>query len=324
MMTVLLRFLTQFAIRRLWKCNASKVSKVAKGVFRPLRTTAQMSHQAGQAVVEYVLLIAIALLIVGGAIYQFNDAFRSFATNYFGEYLSCLMETGELPNLGLPQDGSLCDTFFQPFSMANGRPAIEQLADTSNGNGPRDNGNSQEPSRSANDSSSSEEGRSDRIPIAKGAGEGAAGGPGSVRGPSRFQTSGGSSNDSQTVKRAKAGDSYTGSTERSMPGSLYSGDGRIPVNRDAEGLGGRFATLDDEKEKEKNRSQAKVEPKDSNRQDRKELIKIQRKTAALDDGAKEEEWGLGKFFRYLVIIALILALVIFLGGQALQISKSMD
>jgi len=40
--------------------------------------------------------------------------------------------------------------------------------------------------------------------------------------------------------------------------------------------------------------------------------------------AEESEWTFGSFIRYLVLAAIIVALVVVIGGQVLQVGKSME
>lgn len=37
-----------------------------------------------------------------------------------------------------------------------------------------------------------------------------------------------------------------------------------------------------------------------------------------------DDWSFGDYFRYLLIAAIIIAIIVFFGGQVLQMSKSMD
>ena len=57
-------------------------------------------REKGQAVIEYLLILILVVSIILGILYQFNDAFKKFINGYFGDYIACLLETGELPSLG--------------------------------------------------------------------------------------------------------------------------------------------------------------------------------------------------------------------------------
>jgi hypothetical protein len=57
---------------------------------------------------------------------------------------------------------------------------------------------------------------------------------------------------------------------------------------------------------------------------REEKIRVNRKIAAKEQTIDENEMSFGNFIRILIIAAIIIALVVLLGGQGLQISKSWD
>ena len=81
-----------------------------------------LRSQSGQGIVEYLLVLVVTVSILLGAIYQFNSAFKSWAQSYFGDYLTCLFETGELPIIdGTPGDSGECNSLFKPFSFTGGR-----------------------------------------------------------------------------------------------------------------------------------------------------------------------------------------------------------
>src|SRR5262245_37470345 len=80
-----------------------------------------LRSRKGQGTVEYLLVLSVVLILLG-MLRQFNESFRSFVQNYYENYLTCLMETGELPSLGNSNSESECDAEFQPFTFAAGRP----------------------------------------------------------------------------------------------------------------------------------------------------------------------------------------------------------
>jgi len=83
-----------------------------------------MSNERGQALAEYILMLTVSVALILGLMFEFNTAFQSWANNYFGDYLTCLLETGELPSIGgSPGDSGVCNQFFAEFSLKNGRPS---------------------------------------------------------------------------------------------------------------------------------------------------------------------------------------------------------
>ncbi len=97
-----------------------------------LNTSQQLSalrmlqQQSGQAVTEYVLILIVVVAIILGGLYQVNSAFKVWAQGYFGDYLSCLLETGELPALGgsVSAAAGVCNEMYEPFSLDKGRPLL--------------------------------------------------------------------------------------------------------------------------------------------------------------------------------------------------------
>ena len=59
-----------------------------------------LKSKRGQATVEYVLILVIAVGIIIGGVLKFNKNFDAYARYIYGEYMTCLLETGELPSLG--------------------------------------------------------------------------------------------------------------------------------------------------------------------------------------------------------------------------------
>ncbi len=84
--------------------------------------------QSGQAVVEYVLLLVITVGLIMAASKVFKNL-NDFMNRYIGDYTICLMEHGELPNLGVAAagqkkhaDSGACDQKFEGFTFGSGRP----------------------------------------------------------------------------------------------------------------------------------------------------------------------------------------------------------
>ena len=103
-----------------------------------------LRSQSGQGIVEYILVLIVTLALILGLLWQFSDAFRAWANNYFGEYLACLLETGELPSVGgMGGVAGTCNRYFEPFSIANGRPPRSSPSSSSDSAGSGDSSNGQ-------------------------------------------------------------------------------------------------------------------------------------------------------------------------------------
>ncbi len=259
-----------------------------------------LRSQSGQGLVEYLLVLVVAVAIILGGLYQLNSAFKAWANNYFGDYLSCLLETGELPTIGgSPGDSGICEQFFQAFTWDAGRPA-------------RESGPSGEKSAEGNGRGSSERGGGG----GGGGGQVRSGGSGSGGFTRRFSPS------ARGGKKISSGGS-TGNTDASGYVGGYSTVQRPQNRAQKTKLDNKFAferqgdrdpsrkvaTAARKGEEGGNKGSIKLKPKG-----------IKNATAA----AADTEFSIGNFIRILIIVCIILALLLFIGSQVVQISKSMD
>jgi hypothetical protein len=276
--------------------------------------------QAGQAVLEYILVLIIVVSILLGILFQFNDAFKNFLDTYFGDYIACLLETGELPSLGGdgPNQGE-CSAPFMNFNLAGG----QSLDNGGSGGG------------AAGSSAPNQQG---------GGGEGDGGGsgddsttPGSRMRPSVVTSSGSPTNaerssgagsqrpgrtayrgNEQGANREAGFDAGTGDS-----GSAGRG-GRTIVRRRIIDLGEEYLSEEEKKKQERDRAKTQTIKKKggirSLRQARFPLEVPQPRALATDIDAKG--FNFAQFLKFLIIAAILIAIFIFLGGQAMQIKKS--
>lgn len=298
-------------------------------------------RNSGQAVVEYILIVSIAVAII----FIMKGAFSgmsNFIDNYLGKYTECLMAYGELPTLGIRNDDLKkhlssdykCESGFKPFTVAEGRPPIANgsaaggSSKNSNGKGNSNSNNSSNSNGSSSDPSSAEAGRGDRDAV---------GGNGS----------GGSNSDQNANTRPRR-------AGRGTADGIAGGDGNqrlIEEEGDEEGGRGRKrkpresriiyrdrpryrAVLGDEAEQiTKQSSRSSISRKPTSRSiakaeggslpgPRSGLMRPPPEKVAYVEETKDEGWGFGKIIKWIFIIGMIVALVIFFGGQLLGYSNS--
>jgi hypothetical protein len=250
-----------------------------------------------------VLIVSVTLIL--GGLYQLNTAFKSWANNYFGDYLSCLLETGELPSMGGPPDNNgICNQLFKPFTLAEGRPHANPI--TATGGGETGGGRGGEGRRNQ--------------------GGGGGGGGQFSGGGGRFGAGrrGSPGMGDKSRRAAKRGGSATGSTSASDYGGGYSYTQRPQRFQNRSQLDTKFA-FQEEKEPRQQRRMASTTKKGDGDNTRKNSIRLKpsvvktKKSTEADTG-----FTIGSFLKILIIAAIVIALFMFLGGQALSISKSMD
>ncbi|MBX7231349.1 MAG: hypothetical protein K1X29_04595 [Bdellovibrionales bacterium] len=281
-----------------------------------------LGGRSGQGVIEYILLLVIALLIVLGVVYQFNDAFRVWANNYFGEYLACLLETGELPTIG-GSGGSLssCNSQFKEFSLADGRPYLTSMG-SGGGNGGSNNGSGQgqNPNNNKNSALSEDQNKQSNY---VGANSSKSGGGSSTFGSNQnsdpFGGKGSQNNNAGAASKKKK---YTGSLEDSTPQSVLNKNSTGTSSRQGD-LDGRFSFQQNNPiENEGTRPLLKTNliPQEKKRG----IIPVNKTKLKKEDLPPDEPMTVGNFFRILIIVALIITLIIVVGSQLLKISKEMD
>ena len=279
---------------------------------------ANLTSESGQAFVEYTLVLVVIVAITLGVFYQFNSAFRSFAQSYFGDYLTCLLEAGELPSLG--GSGGSCEADFQPFNFENGRPLIAGNKGSSGGSG---QGGTSQTAKPAAGSGRGREG--EQVKGATGATDGG-GSAGVSTGSSSFFENRGRP---QQVRAAKVVAPSAGGEEGPDPfakarnskinNNYASPDALKPlameysITRDSEL----------ERDEEKRKPIAMARSADADLKKKKLKLEIDRKPAqlAIGDG---EGFSFSDFLRILLIAAILIGILFFLGTQVLNFSKSLE
>ena len=297
--------------------------KIALPQARP-RSSKRWNSEAGQGTLEYILILIVSLLLILGILYQFSSAFRTYVVGYFGEYVACLLEVGDLPGVG-----SECAV--PAFDLKGGK----KYARTGPTNGSSSNSSSSSSSSTSSSSSSS-----------------AAGGSGSSKNGSSSSSSGGGGQAPETIAAGGSSRVLGGSSGRqrsSVAGTLTGGSGERGTQDDVLGISptstnvGRYSGNDrsrandmswgyyetsDEKEKKENEKPSLAASTSNNVQNNKLKAKSVKFETSRKSASVEAEQGdgfsFGAMFRILLIILMILAIIVFFGGQILQIAKSGD
>jgi Flp pilus assembly pilin Flp len=263
-----------------------------------------IANERGQSLVEYILMLFVSVALVLGLIFEFSSAFKAWANNYFGDYLTCLLETGELPSIGgTPGDSGTCNQFFQAFSLKNGRPS------TALGKGSGENKSTANPS-GLNRSGARREGTVARTSSGGGNWNGSGNGGGNNKLADTSEDGGGGA-------AAKTGN--TGISSGGGGGSRMSKSGSGDGGRQLDGRLGILVKKDAETKKGYAPNTARSDV--MTHSPKRVRLKEARKPAEV---RPDEPMTFGNFIRILIMAALIIALVVVIGGQVLQATKGMD
>lgn len=290
--------------------------------------------ESGQGVIEYILILLISVIIIGSLIYQFNSAFRSYAEAFFGGYISCLLELGEIPGAA----AGACQ--FDSFDLKNGKKVIKDGNFGSMGSSSSKGSSSSSDSSTSNSKKSSSQnsrssGDSPRDSSADGEGDTTnSGSPGLQAGRTpigRFKDAHKASTpvgsvDAEGGKKEKKKDSGSKNARRQV---LTPTSGEVTGSKEKTSLTNvTYWGYEEAQEREEERpSVASASKNFSNEKD------LRAKTAKLNSSTKEstpqkeiktDGFTFGQILRYLVIAGIVIAIFVFFGGQALQISKSWE
>lgn len=318
----------------------------------------QASRESGQAVVEYLLLAVITLGLILGMKKVFGKL-NTGAQKYMGDYIVCLMDYGELPTMGLPSSaglskhdsGSMCDRKFENFTFGEGRPPVSSPGTTQQGGGGGSNPNSNQSSRTStngsdndansNNKSNSQNGGSGASDLAK-AGEGGSSGSsskspyksgqvqrkGDVYGTLDGAGSGGDSKsrviDDDGDDAAGAGGRNRRQGRRGRNNTIYYGENyrAITGGKAFDALNKQLKKSQARKPTATIRSIATEEGRSlsSNRKEITPQERLKEPPPSSDDG----KFTFGNFMRWLLIAGMVIAIVIFFGGQVMNYSNSSD
>ncbi len=278
-------------------------------------------NQAGQGVTEYILLLVIIIALVFGGLFQLNTAFQNWANNYFGEYLACLLETGELPSIGgAPGDSGICNELFEPFELASGRKFIGPEGTGPGGGGDGD-GDGDADLGGRDGESRGGSGRSAGIrETAPSNGSFVSSG----RGVGRSGQFAGRDTQQNNSGRGRQKAKYTGSTESSLPaGAGYSQLNSKTGRPKYIAITGRRIVDVEEREARTQTTGGSIK-RDSGSQSEDKKTRVTNRSVAKTETVDDEPMTFGGYLRFLILAAIIIALVLLLGGQALQISKGSE
>lgn len=278
-----------------------------------------IKHQKGQGIVEYILLLVVVIAIGYAVLNRLFVPVQQWTEFYIGQYISCLLDQGELPGLGGENDVQDCD--YQ--SMIAGDTDGNTAENSQDGEGDQNNQQNQN-NQNQQDALNRNQARGQNLTQNRQGrmrtnsfGVDGPGGPasrridlGEVAGPGELEdgeSSGrvsvaGSSNLQRRQQRIRRIRGLSGQMVEQEIAQRRRATAPVPV-----------AKIDED-----TAAQAGI----GNRQKkfRFDPDKPLRKPANDDFGT----WSFGRFFRMFLIIIVITAIVWFVGLQVAQITRSME
>lgn len=264
-------------------------------------------NQAGQGLLEYTLLLLFAIGLILGLSAKYFKPMNIWANYYFGTYLQCLLDTGELPSLGGDTSESGCNSeklkALQISGLSgNGATAGLNSSDSSKAN--ESGKNKSEGSNQDKGQSGSNKGR--RF--------------GSTPGRGILGVDGAGSNEETKKKtsldaKANSGSRFLKVTPIATVNTSNQKVSRLMLNDPI-----ARKLRDQDKKKEKVQKVADAEENASGGIKKFRIKNRQTATQSTDED-QSMDLSMGNILRWAFIIMIILLIIIVVGGQLLQLSK---
>lgn len=260
-------------------------------------------NNRGQVFVEYVLVLIVSVSLILALSTMIFKPFQKFVQSIMGDYVACLLETGELPTLGA-DNGAQENECRKKFSSAT--------ADFKN----------QASSSAAQYANEAEKSQQERADAAQASNRGGPSRSGSSRGD--FLNKG--SHRNGDVGRENSSKKVTLDLAESGGPSFFSGSSRNSIviirKKKRTSVGNQYQESETIKKIQSQRQ--KLGPRVMASEEMsppKKKVLIQKQIAPTKI-SEDEPMTFGNFLRILFIAAIIIALVLLIGGQMLQMSKS--
>lgn len=276
--------------------------------FRLNTGQASRLSQSGQGLTEYLLLLVVTVSLVLALANAYFRPMNRFLQNYVGEYIECLIDYGELPGLGYSESDveQECNTAFEAFSLARGRPRT-----------PGENSSSRRDLAGRSSGVERAEGAS-RSSGARVTNLNSSGGRARTAGVDSVLAQG----KQQEVPVENLDETSYLNQRRASASSGPIGTGGNRTIR-AEGFSGVLAAERERAKRRERRLRTMASTGDSPAPAPKKFVVTAPKPKEAP-AQQSIDLGLGGIFRLALILAIIIAIIFFIAGQALQITKSME
>lgn len=289
------------------------------------KTKPKLRSNSGQAVLEIVLVLLV-VMTMARLVWGLNKSVQEWGFSYFGDYFLCLIEVGELPSMGGSNAAGECNSQYQAFDWSTGRPPITGSSggtNTSGGFNPNSTSGSSGNSAGSTNSGGSSGAASDAADTSRNSGNGARTriNSGINNDGSYAKQAGGSSGKEDSKKKIKVDDGVgiPSWAVNQNKGAAAGRPERMAVNRKYQ--------LEDEARQVRGQERTNIAIKKKSSQDeeaRSKKMKVRDRKTASVEATDSDGFSFGRLLRMLIILGIVVAIVVFFGSQALQISKDSD
>lgn len=268
----------------------------------------------GQAIVETILIMVVSVTLVFTLALRIFKPMQTFVQELMGTYVSCLLETGELPSLSGPNAQSVC---VKPqFITNNANPQLSSSGSQGQ------SGGSSDPS-SEDGEKNSKNRNSDLQSQSGGRGASSSRRLNTSSPESRTSSADGAAVSSKTSNISSTGVATGGAFFRGNTNSYSSFS--TPINRRRSFvIPGITEAQREELEKKSSQGTRVIASGDSLAPPQKKTLVKPPPPKAPEEQEGESAFSVGNIFRIIMIAAIIIILITLIGGQALSLAKSWE
>ena len=297
----------------------------------------------GQAIVEYVLILTVVVVVMGGLLLKLNKGLRDWGKSILGNqgYIACLMQTGTLP--GKAHSSCSIKNWNVNFSSSSST-GTSSAGSSSSGTTTSDDsggGGGTDPSDTDGSSPTTEE-ESD---FASSSDDSSGGKNSSSRSKNKghkptgqlisLNSSEGMNNENGFGEEENMEEEETAGGSRRKKSKMGFRDNLSSSNSNPGGSGQRLRAIqsygymlaNQQEQKKRNTPIAiggtGIKKKNIGEKEKTNYLIVKKKLKTKNQDDKIEKWSFGKIFRIFLIICIIIAVVLVIGSQATQVKKSM-
>lgn len=275
--------------------------------------------QRGQGLLEYILLLVVVISLGFALLYQLFTPLQNWTQYYIGQYVECLLDQGELPGLG--GENGVQDCSYSEVTGINS--SVSLGGSSSNNSKPNTNNTNSENNESTNSEN--------KNPALRPSPSNQTSQRGSDRNNAPYSTNRISLGqvDNQSTKEGTQNEELNSSSSRnSFSSNFQRRQNRIIRIR---GLAGELAEEELNQKSKRNSERKKIKELEVNSDGNPEITnrakKLKVDTSTKKDKPSETDygsWSFSKYFRFLIILIVIIAILWFVVLQVAQITRSME
>lgn len=330
-----------------FKVNHSQSESTVTPPLLHKQKNSRLRTNKGQAIVEYILILTVVVMVMGGLLFKLNKGFQKWGKSIIGAdgYIACLMQTGLLPGQSTTHLSNPCapienidfsaesssSSSSSGSSSSGGSSSSSSSSSGGGGDNPTGNDNNQNNSNTYSSTESSNSADSKRNHTRRNKNKGRNNPSGQLISVNYSDNLFPDDHNPPSQNTEETG----GRSSRRKKGKMGFRDGLSSTNNNPGSSGRRFRAigshaymLADKADQERRNTLIALTNTGSKKQkspekEKRSLLIKKEKIKTKDQDAEIGKWSFGNIFRIVLIILIICVVVFLIISQTTQVRKSM-